>query len=627
MSLSFRCEEPGLFADVDSGCEFFHVCHADPGANRPRLVSTQPCPAGTLFSQPQGACDTKDQVACELLSMADQGFGGVEQHPPRRTRSSPAVLVDVVREAGLLNRRRRSAQGSLDFYYADYDDALPLDPRGSVASLVRSAGTLPTPKQLYYNLTGGGVLPEVLPVTYYQYSDDVNSVPSVTPPSTTMRQFNPDDYVDDNYEPFIETPVNEVRPTEMVVKVAAFATPSPKITYLGSSPRYVEDYRKEVDHESGERNAFGSASLLAGPAKPVGPTADPYIPATPSTPAAPLGTLSPAPPPVPSPPRPARDPFEYMDYLEDDVRGSTAQSTAPPTTPTPPLPPPSATQTSGQLNKTIPARGAVSATSTAPEISDKPLRVDVPLVPTPGRRPTRRKSLTSTTSRPGILASLLRRIPDRVGLATQGSPLGVPQGSVGGAPEKATSRSKKRPPSTTTSTTASLPAERSGQHRFVVSERQMVDVPTSTSTTPVTSPTVELVTIPVTPSAAAPPADTHSDVPSQSPAPPPSPSPVSIPTQEDADSADTTTDTTAATEPTPSRWSIAAPGKPFVCTGRELKTFYADPGDCRLFHYCSPGFSGGQVLDFRFRCEDGTVYEAELHRCAEGECPARLKQG
>jgi hypothetical protein len=53
----------------------------------------------------------------------------------------------------------------------------------------------------------------------------------------------------------------------------------------------------------------------------------------------------------------------------------------------------------------------------------------------------------------------------------------------------------------------------------------------------------------------------------------------------------------------------------FVCTGRELHRYHADIDDCRIFHYCSPGFHNRQVLDFRFICENGTAFKAETQKC------------
>lgn len=53
----------------------------------------------------------------------------------------------------------------------------------------------------------------------------------------------------------------------------------------------------------------------------------------------------------------------------------------------------------------------------------------------------------------------------------------------------------------------------------------------------------------------------------------------------------------------------------FSCIDREPYRFYGDPRDCRLFHYCSPGFTFKQMLDFRFVCEDSTMFDEESQSC------------
>ncbi|GFG33695.1 hypothetical protein Cfor_11740, partial [Coptotermes formosanus] len=53
----------------------------------------------------------------------------------------------------------------------------------------------------------------------------------------------------------------------------------------------------------------------------------------------------------------------------------------------------------------------------------------------------------------------------------------------------------------------------------------------------------------------------------------------------------------------------------FLCTGRELHRYHPDTDDCRMFHYCSPGFHERQVLDFRFICQNGTAFRADTHKC------------
>lgn len=53
----------------------------------------------------------------------------------------------------------------------------------------------------------------------------------------------------------------------------------------------------------------------------------------------------------------------------------------------------------------------------------------------------------------------------------------------------------------------------------------------------------------------------------------------------------------------------------FNCLEREMYRFYGDSRDCRLFHYCSPGFTSRQVLDFRFVCEEGTAFDEVTQSC------------
>ncbi|XP_014212351.1 uncharacterized protein LOC106642169 [Copidosoma floridanum] len=53
----------------------------------------------------------------------------------------------------------------------------------------------------------------------------------------------------------------------------------------------------------------------------------------------------------------------------------------------------------------------------------------------------------------------------------------------------------------------------------------------------------------------------------------------------------------------------------FNCLEKEMYSFYGDVRDCRLFHYCSRGFTARQVLDFRFVCEEGTIFDEESQSC------------
>ncbi|XP_017792840.1 PREDICTED: muscle M-line assembly protein unc-89-like [Habropoda laboriosa] len=65
----------------------------------------------------------------------------------------------------------------------------------------------------------------------------------------------------------------------------------------------------------------------------------------------------------------------------------------------------------------------------------------------------------------------------------------------------------------------------------------------------------------------------------------------------------------------------------FNCLEKEMYRFYGDNRDCRLFHYCSPGFTSRQVLDFRFVCEEGTAFDEESQSCShDGRSGGCLKR-
>lgn len=471
---AFRCKEPGLFADVSSGCEQFHVCHADPGS-RPRLVSTQPCPPGTLFDQRQGSCDAEAEVECELLADADQGFGGVA----RRVTRSLAVLQGVVVEGRRPGRRRRAVlqqtPSALDVYYPDYD-ALPQPGPAAQSRLLH-------PTDLDAAVAPPRQVPSV-PSTYFQYSD------AAAPSSTTERAFNPDDYVDDNYEPFIETnkpattTVEAVKATA-VREVAASSTPAasrPAVTTTPSSGP-----RPRIDAQDADPSAVLGREALRGE--------DPYLAG-----------------------RGRGSANEYVEYLQDDA----SLSTQPPNT----------------------QAGVPTSTSTSKD-SDKPTMTLDPMTSKSATAPSDTKAETS----------------DRIGRPR----------SVEVRQEVAPLRALS-----TTSTTPSTTSTASGDHRFRVADNLLRDdtsTPSATLTSSATTTQAGLL----------------NHVPST---PPPSPPPVPLDSQR----------------------------RPFVCAGRELKAFHDDTTDCRMFHYCSPGFSRGQLLDFRFRCEKGTVYQRDANRCAPGSC-------
>lgn len=64
--------------------------------------------------------------------------------------------------------------------------------------------------------------------------------------------------------------------------------------------------------------------------------------------------------------------------------------------------------------------------------------------------------------------------------------------------------------------------------------------------------------------------------------------------------------------------------KSFNCINKKLNRFYEDPRDCRLFHYCTPGFSETQVLDMKFVCDFGTYFNIEKLICTKIK-PRRCK--
>ncbi|XP_011306741.1 mucin-22 isoform X2 [Fopius arisanus] len=64
----------------------------------------------------------------------------------------------------------------------------------------------------------------------------------------------------------------------------------------------------------------------------------------------------------------------------------------------------------------------------------------------------------------------------------------------------------------------------------------------------------------------------------------------------------------------------------FNCLEKEMYRFYADKRDCRLFHYCSPGFTDRQVLDFRFVCEEGTIFDEDTQSCLHDVKNAKCRE-
>ncbi|KAK4876320.1 hypothetical protein RN001_012742 [Aquatica leii] len=62
----------------------------------------------------------------------------------------------------------------------------------------------------------------------------------------------------------------------------------------------------------------------------------------------------------------------------------------------------------------------------------------------------------------------------------------------------------------------------------------------------------------------------------------------------------------------------------FNCFNKKIHQFYSDPRDCRLFHYCTLGYSKNQLVDMKFVCDLGTYYDEEKFICTKTKptrCP------
>ncbi|EFA09604.2 uncharacterized protein LOC100142573 isoform X1 [Tribolium castaneum] len=55
----------------------------------------------------------------------------------------------------------------------------------------------------------------------------------------------------------------------------------------------------------------------------------------------------------------------------------------------------------------------------------------------------------------------------------------------------------------------------------------------------------------------------------------------------------------------------------FNCFGKAINKFYSDPRDCRLFHYCTSGYTKNQLLDMKFVCDLGTYFDDEKLICTK----------
>lgn len=57
----------------------------------------------------------------------------------------------------------------------------------------------------------------------------------------------------------------------------------------------------------------------------------------------------------------------------------------------------------------------------------------------------------------------------------------------------------------------------------------------------------------------------------------------------------------------------------FNCFNKETDKFYPDPRDCRLFHYCTQGYTKNQLLDLKFVCDFNTFFDDENLVCTKNK--------
>lgn len=55
----------------------------------------------------------------------------------------------------------------------------------------------------------------------------------------------------------------------------------------------------------------------------------------------------------------------------------------------------------------------------------------------------------------------------------------------------------------------------------------------------------------------------------------------------------------------------------FNCFNKETDKFYPDQRDCRLFHYCTQGYTKNQLLDMKFVCDFNTYFDDENLVCTK----------
>jgi len=504
---SFECASAGLFADVASGCERFHLCES--GASSP--LSSFRCPGDQLFNQRLGACDAADLVDCGLLSRPEHEFRRDRGRGRSRRRRSTPILVSVDAQP----------TDSVQFYLADYEDAVPVDfrrpqrqPKATKPPLYEDAdyeegGAAPTPAP-----GASTSSPPAKSVSYYVYAakDDAQAPTATRPPNSAV----PEDYVDDNYEaqshPQTPLPIHEKF-----------------MNNLKTLMDFVDDY-DDLAHGLTKPTTKG-APVLTSPSPADKPVAAKVL-----------------------------DEYDYVanDY-DDSTKGdvvpkdkSSADDARPSQIDEAKLREATSGTPSAQTTTTAPTTTSASTTTDAASTQAKPHR---------GRKPTHRRP---SPSAPPARKTLNRSRPTP-------------------APEDASSENAVEAQALfsaavdTTLTSSSL---------VPLSERPS---------------TVAMLETPVS-------------YPSASPAPfsvASSTSPPSEPST--ATTAEMTT--YGAPSPTTSPASATVPAGPFVCTGREMNKFHRDDNNCRMFHYCTPGFTARQVLDFRFECVDGTSYDEVENRC------------
>jgi len=58
------------------------------------------------------------------------------------------------------------------------------------------------------------------------------------------------------------------------------------------------------------------------------------------------------------------------------------------------------------------------------------------------------------------------------------------------------------------------------------------------------------------------------------------------------------------------------PSSSFSCAGHDANRYYADPEtNCQLFHLCAENSPGGRLVDYRFLCRNGTIFDQRSQAC------------